>query len=210
MSNKPTPSRNTWSEVGVIGAGTGVKMPGKPDVGDEIAGLSGGITSDFLTRQPDNLNPLLTTYFQFSMKRCPHVTFFCQSANLPGISVSVIEQPTRFVNIPHAPGVPEFEDLSITFMVDEELNNWLELYEWIRSTVHTDDYKEYENAPNHYTDATLTLLNSAMNPKIRIEFFNLLPTSLSALEFDSTTTNPEALVGNATFRYTNYEITKLS
>lgn len=210
MSNKPTPSRNTWSEFGVIGAGTGVKKPGKPDVGDEIAGLSGGITSDFLTRQPDNLNPLLTTYFQFSMKRCPHVTFFCQSANLPGISVSVIDQPTRFVNIPHAPGVPEFEDLSITFMVDEELNNWLELYEWIRSTVHTDDYKEYENAPNHYTDATLTLLNSAMNPKIRIEFFNLLPTSLSALEFDSTTTNPEALVGNATFRYTNYEITKLS
>jgi len=38
----------------------------------------------------------------------------------------------------------------------------------------------------------------------------LLPTSLSGLEFDSTTTVPEALIGTATFRYTNYEITKLS
>ena len=187
----------------------------KPPVGptgDQLAGYNpnSGISADFLTRQPDNLNPLLPTYFQFSMKRCPHVTFFCQSANLPSISMSVIEQSTRFVNIPHAPGVPEFEDLTINFIVDEEMTNWIELYEWIRSTVHTDDYKEYEKAPEHYTDATLTILNSAMNPKMRVEFYNLLPTSLSGLEFDSTTTVPEALIGTATFRYTNYEITKLS
>ena len=193
----------------VVGAGS-IQKPTKPTIGNDIGGLSGGITSDFLGRQPDNLNPILPTYFQFSMKRCPHLTFFCQGANLPSVSLSVITQPTRFVNIPHAPGVPEFEDLNINFMVDEELNNWLEIYEWIRSTVHTDDYKEYEKAPNHYTDATLTILNSAMNPKIRVEFYNLLPTSLSGLEFDSTTTNPEALIASATFRYTNYEITKLS
>ena len=197
--------------VNVAQIGAKPKTPAGP-TGDQLAGYdpSSGLSADFLTRQPDNLNPLLPTYFQFSMKRCPHVTFFCQSANLPSISVSVINQPTRFVNIPHAPGVPEFDDLTINFIVDEELTNWMELYEWIRSTVHTDDHREYEKAPEHYTDATLTILNSAMNPKIRVEFYNLLPVNLSGLEFDSTTTSPDALIGTATFRYTNYEITKLS
>ena len=202
-------SRNNWNERVAIGANP--TTPAGP-TGDQLAGYdpSSGLSADFLTRQPDNLNPLLPTYFQFSMKRCPHVTFFCQSANLPSISVSVINQPTRFVNIPHAPGVPEFDDLTINFIVDEELTNWMELYEWIRSTVHTDDHREYEKANEHYTDATLTILNSAMNPKIRVEFYNLLPVNLSGLEFDSTTTSPDALIGTATFRYTNYEITKLS
>lgn len=202
-------SRNNWNERVAIGAKP--TTPAGP-TGDQLAGYdpSSGLSADFLTRQPDNLNPLLPTYFQFSMKRCPHVTFFCQSANLPSISVSVINQPTRFVNIPHAPGIPEFDDLTINFIVDEELTNWMELYEWIRSTVHTDDHREYEKANEHYTDATLTILNSAMNPKIRVEFYNLLPVNLSGLEFDSTTTSPDALIGTATFRYTNYEITKLS
>jgi hypothetical protein len=204
-------SRDTWNERVLIGGDRPTKSAGPTGDG----GISGfdpntGPTSDFLSRQPSNLNPLLPTYFQFSMKRCPHVTFFCQSANIPTISMSPIEQPTRFVNIPHAPGIPEFEDLVINFVVDEEMNNWLELYEWIRSTVHTDDHKEYKEAINHYTDATLTVLNSAMNPKIRVAFYNLLPVNLSGLEFDSTTTSNDAIIGSATFRYTNYEITKLS
>ena len=99
------------------------KPPAGP-TGDQLAGYNpnSGISADFLTRQPDNLNPLLPTYFQFSMKRCPHVTFFCQSANLPSISASPLEQPTRFVGIPHAPGIPEFDDLTINFIVDEEMN----------------------------------------------------------------------------------------
>ena len=203
-------SRNNRVDRVLIGAMKPVKPAGP--TGDQLAGYdpSTGLSADFLTRQPDNLNPLLPTYFQFSMKRCPHVTFFCQGANLPSISASPLEQPTRFVGIPHAPGIPEFDDLTINFIVDEEMNNWLELYEWIRSTVHTDDFKEYEASPEHYTDATLTILNSAMNPKIRVQFNNILPTSLSGLEFDSTTTVPEALIATATFRYTNYEITKLS
>ena len=203
LSTSPRDGRVGFTSIG--GKPTTPQGP----TGDQLAGYV-GITQDFLSRQPDNLNPLLPTYFQFSMKRCPHVTFFCQSANLPGISVNVIDQPTRFVSIPHAPGTPEYEDLTINFIVDEELTNWLEMHDWMKSLVHTTDYKEYEDAPEHYTDATLTLLNSAMNPKIRVQFFNLLPTSLSALEFDSTTTVPEALIATATFRYTNYEITKLS
>ena len=203
-------ARDNWAEGhrGVIGS----SAPSSPTgtTADHLQGYDSGLTQDFLTRQPSNLNPLLPTYFQFSMKRCPAVTYFCQSANLPGLSVDTIPQPTRYVSIPHSMGTPEFEDLNINFVVDETLSNWLEIYEWMRSTVTTKDHIEYDEAIEHYSDATLSILNSAMLPKIRIHFENIFPTSLSALEFDSTVTNPDSLIASVTFRYTTYEITKLS
>ena len=194
--------------------GTGVIIGGKPvtpagPTADELAGYE-GITFDFLSRQPANLNPILPTYFQFSMKRCPHVSFFCQSANLPGVSLSVVEQPTRFRSIPHTPSTFEYEDLTINFLVDEEMKNWLEMYDWMKSTVTRKDHEEIEDTTDHYTDASLTLLNSAMQPQLRVQFFNMLPVELSSLEFDSTTPTPEPLVATASFRYTTYEITRLS
>ena len=206
------PSRTNWSDRAVVGDKSPSDFTPTGPTGDELFGYdpAKGPTQDYSTRQVDNLNPLLPTYFQFSMKRCPSVTYFCQSANLPGLSVETIPQPTRFVNIPHTLGTPEFEDLTINFVVDENLNNWLELYDWMRSTVTTKDHKEYDDAPEHYSDDSLTILNSAMLPKIRVAFENIFPVSLSALEFDSTTTTPDALIGSATFRYTTYEITKLS
>jgi len=205
-------SRTTWRTHPAI-IGSGVYLTGTGGISgpaeDQLFGYD-GLTQDYSARNVDNLNPLLPTYFQFSLKRCPAVTYFCRSVNLPGINATPIPQPTRFVGIPHSPGIPEFDDLNINFVVDENLSNWLEIYNWIRSTVTTKDHTEYENAKEHYSDATLSILNSAMLPKIRISFNNLLPTSLSALEFDSTTTSPDALIASATFRYTTYEITKLS
>jgi len=43
-----------------------------------------------------------------------------------------------------------------------------------------------------------------------VEFENIIPTSISALEFDSTVSNPDAMVATATFQYTTYEIINLS
>jgi 7-cyano-7-deazaguanine synthase in queuosine biosynthesis len=122
----------------------------------------------------------------------------------------MIDQPTRFVSIPHSAGAVEFEDLTVSFIVDETLDNWLEIYNWMRSASNTKDFKEYEDSKEHYVDATLTVLNSSMTPQIRVEYENIIPTSLSALEFDSTVSTPEALIASATFKYTTYEITKLS
>tara|TARA_R100001594_G_scaffold109844_3_gene144568 strand:+ start:227 stop:856 length:630 start_codon:yes stop_codon:yes gene_type:complete len=209
MAENRSKSRDAWHESfrGTIGSAM-VNSPTGP-TGGELFGYD-GLTQDYLGRQPSNLNPLLPTYFQFSMKRCPTVTYFCQSANLPGLNIDTIPQPTRFVDIPHAPGVPDFEDLTINFVVDETLKNWLEIYRWMRATTTSKDVTEITDTDEHYTDATLTILNSAMVPRIRVAFENMFPTSLSSLEFDSTTTAPEALIGTATFTYTTYEITELS
>jgi len=194
-------------EERIIGSGDIVEPSGPTS--DQLFGYD-NLHLSAEQRQPKNLNPLYPTYFQFTLKRTPTITYFCQGANLPGMSINMIPESTRFVDIPHSAGSPEFEDLTINFMVDEELTNWIEIWNWIRTISNTQDHTEYIEADQHYSDATLSLLNSSMTPKIRVEFRNIIPTSISALEFDSTVSNPDPLIATATFRYTTYEITKLS
>jgi len=199
-----------YADGNTIGGTAGTHSgPTGDDYSDILFGYD-GLTTDFVNREVKNLNPLYPTYFQFSLARTPLLTYFCQGVNLPGIELGMIDQPTRFVSIPHSAGAVEFEDLTVSFIVDETLDNWLEIYNWMRSASNTKDFKEYEDSKEHYVDATLTVLNSSMTPQIRVEYENIIPTSLSALEFDSTVSTPEALIASATFKYTTYEITKLS
>lgn len=200
-------ARNEYTEQRIIGSGD-ITSPSGP-TSDQLFGYD-KLHLSAEQRQPKNLNPLYPTYFQFTLKRTPTITYFCQGANLPGMNINMIPQATRFVDIPHSAGSPEFDDLTINFMVDEELTNWLEIWNWIRTISNTKDHTEYIDADEHYSDATLSLLNSSMTPKIRVEFRNIIPTSISALEFDSTVSNPDPLIATATFKYTTYEITKLS
>jgi|SaaInlV_100m_DNA_2_1039680.scaffolds.fasta_scaffold01051_4 hypothetical protein len=203
------PSRDNYREIDSNIIGSGDVTSASPPADDSLFGYD-SLTHKSAERQPDNLNPLYPTYFQFSLEKTPKLTYFCQSVNLPGMSLNMIPQSTRFVNIPQSAGSPEFDDLTVNFLVDENLTNWLEIWNWMRTASNTKDHTEYIDAKDHYSDASLVVLNSAMNAKIRVEFENIIPTSISALEFDSTVSNPDAMVATATFQYTTYEIINLS
>ena len=163
-----------------------------------------------LNRQPDNINPLMNTYFRFIMNKVPTITYFCQRVNLPSLSFDSVEQPTRFgARLYKAGDAYSYEDLNIDFIVDENMKNWNELYEWLRSCANLEDTSEYENPEIHTTDAELIIVNSAKRPIKSISFKNVLPTSLGSLQFDSTTTETEPIICNATFRYTSYSVTSI-
>ena len=40
---------------------------------------------------PENLNYLSNVSFRLTMEDAPHMTWFCQSANIPGVSIDAIE-----------------------------------------------------------------------------------------------------------------------
>ena len=78
---------------------------------------------------PDNLNYLSNISFRLMIEDTPHLTWFCQSVNVPGVSIEAIEMVNPFANIPYAGSNVAFEELSITFIVDEHLKNWIEIYD---------------------------------------------------------------------------------
>ena len=151
-----------------------------------------------LSEQPKNINPLVDIQFKFDVAALPNTTFFIQTVNLPGVTLEAQAVATpQLQNLTRHTGIITYETLSVTFMIDEYLKNWQEIYEWIVG----DESK--------YTSAVLTILSSSMNPTMEIHFKDIFPTTLSEITFDSTTTDPVYQIGTVSFNYTEYIIKNL-
>ena len=151
-----------------------------------------------LTEQPKNINPLADVQFKFDVAALPNTSFFIQTVNLPGITLEAAMMATpQLQNLSRHTGIITYEALDVTFMIDEYLKNWQEIYEWMISET------------SKYTTAVLTILSSSMNPTMEVHFKEIFPTSLSAISFDSTTTDPVYQVATISFNYTEYIIKNL-
>ena len=151
-----------------------------------------------LTEQPKNINPLADVQFKFDVAALPNTSFFVQTCNLPGIALEAQTIGTpQLQNFARHTGIITYEALDVTFMIDEYLKNWQEIYEWMIGDV------------SKYTTAVLTIVSSSMNPTMEIHFKDIFPTTLSAIPFDSTTTDPVYQVATISFNYTEYIIKNL-
>lgn len=180
-------------------------------------------TSNINKGQIENRNYLSPTGFQFVLNRAPKVSFFCNVANIPGISMGNAEQPTYLKNIPLPGDKVDFEDLSLSFLVDENLENYMQIQNWIRGIGYPENINEikdfqkpseYIDQPdksqlNLYSDGTLIVLSSNLRPNFKVKFTNLFPVSLSTLQFDATDTDVQYFTAEATFKYTIYNITDM-
>ena len=84
-----------------------------------------------LARQPDQLDYASPTQFRFGIHQLPKVEFFTVSANLPGISADTVTHATPFKDIPTMGEKLDYENLSISFIVDEYLENYISLHNWM-------------------------------------------------------------------------------
>ena len=92
-----------------------------------------------------------------------------------------------------------FGQFEISYLIDEDLLNYKEIFDWMKSNVET-----VHTATNHVRDLTLTVMNSANNVTKQIKFVDAYPTSISSLPFDITTTDVEYLTAVVTFAYSYY------
>jgi len=164
--------------------------------------------------QPTNTNFLSPVGYRFEVKRLPKTNFFIQSVVLPSVSIGEIMSPTPFSNLQIPGDKLQFGDLTVTFRVDEDLGNYKELYNWMRSVTRTDDFNEADAWRNEltpwvenrvYSDATLMILNSAMNPNIQVKFTDCYCSGLTDLQFNSQSMDIDYLECTATFKYRKFD-----
>ena len=165
-----------------------------------------------VSKLPDNLSYLSPVGFRFAIQKLPAVNYFCQAANIPGLSTNAIpiELPVSRMYVEGL--TPDFEDLTIRFVVDEYMKNWQEIYDWIiglSPSSSLEQRAEYLRTEEKVSTGILTLLTGSMNPQMEFHFLDAFPTNLTALDFDSSQTDVEYLSATATFRYQRYEIKHL-
>jgi len=159
-----------------------------------------------------NINFLSPLGFRFLLNRAPNIEYFCQAATLPTISMVEANQPNPFVNVPRPGDRITYEPFTLTFRVDEEMKNYLEIHNWIIGLGHPDNFKQFDDlndGPGIYSDGSMVVLSSNNNPAIRIAFEDMFPLSLSPLAFDVTQTDIEYLQAEVTFRYRKFTVENL-
>ena len=162
-----------------------------------------------LNRSPENTNLLQPTKFLLTFDRIRTTQYFCQSVNLPGITLGEVTRATPFLDM-YSPGTKlTYEPLSVEFLLDESLQGWKNLYDWFLTMADPDGFEKRDGSKElqtikHFSDATLTILSGLNNPILRIQYKNVFPLSISDIKFDSTQSAHTIMTATATFRYQSY------
>jgi len=169
------------------------------------------------------------TKFKFQTTKLPRVEFNCIQANIPGISLTEIQQPTRLLNIKIPGNDLSFENLSITFIVDEDLTNYRSVHDWMAGLSQMDSDEKYRalitegkdrmplSQQNNstdagrvtsatpdgaiYSDSKLIILSARNIPLVEVSFQDCYPLSLSALDYNQNATDVEYLQATVVFGY---------
>ena len=189
-----------------------------------------------LNRQPTKLDYTSPTQFRFLINQLPKVQYFTVSANVPGITLGDATYATPLKDIPLPGEKLTYDDLNITFIVDENLENYIEIHNWLASLgfpKNREQFKTHRSATSNlpkatvgtsgdigdvkpitsdspmFSDSVLTVLSNKNNPVVECRFEDCFPTSLSSLDYSQNQTDVEYLNAEVTFKYKIYEIKTL-
>ena len=193
-------------------------------------------TSKTIDRQPTKLDYASPTQFRFGINQLPKVEFFTVAANVPSINLGDAIFPTPFKDIPVMGDKLTYDNLSISFIVDEYLENYISLHEWMTAIGFPKNRKQFSEFRSNtsnvaqvtqgtsqdigdvqpstsanalFSDAYLMILSNKNNPIVEITFHNLYPVLLGALEYNQGATDVEYITVSADFAYQIYEIKTL-
>ena len=170
-----------------------------------------------LNRNPQNTNFLQPTKYLLTFGRIPTIQYFCQTANIPGVSMGSIVVNTPTIDIKVAGNKLTYEEFEIEFTVDESIQSWTELYKWLlafaspkglssraeQMSLQNQSTKYLDN----YSEATLTVMSSLNNPLFRINYHKVFPVSVSGIQFDVKLSADTIVTAKATFAYEYFDIT---
>ena len=154
---------------------------------------------------------------------------------IPGISLGDASQATKFKDIPIPGDKLTYEPLQMTFLVDENLENFQEIHGWLVGLGFPRSHTEFQNLlssgndrfPNRNTnnvstevgkvkyaaadagptlsDATLTVLSSKNNAQVEVRFRDVYPTGLTGLAYNQQAGDVDYLTATVSFSYLIYD-----
>ena len=168
----------------------------------------------FASNTPQNSSILQLTRFTFIIPDKPYLKYFCQTVSIPTVSTTEVTVPTPFSNTYRHGDKLQYEALSITAIVDEDMRIWEETYSWLSSLTRPESFEQYprkslQDKTPLYFDGYLTVNTNANNPNIRFKFHNCHPVSLGGIDFDTKTDADNIPTCTIQFRYDIFEVERL-
>lgn len=175
------------------------------------------VPSKWASKIPTNMNPLAPSGFKLIITKLPRMQFYCQTVNLPSITLGVGNFGTPQADIPIPGEKLEFGELNVQFLVDETMENYKAINDWLfglGTPVGNEQYTNFlsqdivaqgnSDLTRGMSDASLFILTNNNTENKIVTFKNMFPISLESLTFTAVDTDVNYLIGNATFKYTYY------
>lgn len=155
---------------------------------------------------PDEFNTARPNNYKLTFQRLPGVTFHLQSVTLPTVTISEIDTPNPMLEWQLPDVHIMYDNLSMSFLVDEKFYNWNEIHLWMMEIWNPTEGSSNKDLTTIYSEATLHILSNNGNPIKEITFHNCWPTSLSALEM-TTQAEAEPIMCDVEINFTHFDIT---
>jgi len=164
-----------------------------------------------VTIVPNFFSPL---EFKVVIKRLPNVQFFTQRSMIPSISTNPIQQPTRFNPVFRTPDQVNFSNLDLTFIIDEDLNNYTEIFDWMITSAFPESHDQFRQIADSeeglFSDISVIIMNSKKNSNIEVSYKNCFPISLSDIQLNTTDSDVTYPESTATFQFDSFSIKRLT
>lgn len=163
--------------------------------------------ADGIGQQPVNFKPsttdlLSTNRFRVVIGRFPSVNYFTQRVPIPSI---VLGQTRQFTNAPEDIKWPgdkiEYDDLLISFIIDENLAGMVEIIAWIQQAGSS------EMGADVFSDITIVTLTNNSNANKTFTFHNAWPQTVSSFTLDTTQNEDQPLTADVIFKFSHFTLT---
>lgn len=161
-----------------------------------------------------NFNILSSVSFQFFILRSPNVNFHIQTAKVPGVTLGVSPAPTPFSTLKIPSEHMDWEEFSIEFLMDEDVNGYFEIWNWLVGLGRPNDSSGYkalaEQKPASslgiYSDLSLLIMDSKRNLNLQCDVQDAFPIALTTMQFDATESDLTFMPVTATFAFRRFDI----
>ncbi|PNX49263.1 MAG: hypothetical protein BV459_00305 [Thermoplasmata archaeon M11B2D] len=144
------------------------------------------------------------TKFGFTIDKLNCTISLLHGVELPGVTIGDTLHPTSVLDY----GIPGekivYDDLTLTFLLDENMDAYVEIYKWMLAIANPTRTELRETGiDNWYSDGSLITRTNKENPNRVIRFFDMWPSNISSISFDTQNTDEPVRV-TATFRYSYF------
>lgn len=164
----------------------------------------------FITRYAINSNLLESAKFVFLSQNMKYLNLFATGAIVPSVSLGEVLQPTPLVDIYRAGDKIQYEPITATFLIDEDLRVYEELYNWMKGLGFPHDHSEYSNQvrEGRYADLNVLFLKNSTESNLKMKLYNAFPIFLGPIQMSSQESPDQVLTTDVTFRYDTFEMSR--
>lgn len=155
------------------------------------------------------VNLLTNPNFKWVIEEAPMVSLFSQTFELPGLSgePAIVDNP--FVTMKLQGDKMNFQDLSFSFIVDENLDNYYEIYAWLMHINFPRAFQQFQvmNAKKTQypdlgrSDISAMILTNKSNYIEYVKFVQCHPIALGSISLDHTSSDVSHPTCSVTFSY---------